>query len=116
MKKKVKDEMPKNIILPFSEGFIPHWQLWRDYKLEEFGFKYKGVISEQAALINLSTLSGGDEYKAIEIINQSIQNRWRGLFMLPKNRVNERPSTKAGTADFRRSVQAELESRLAKGG
>ena len=109
-----KKTLPQGIVNPFSPEFLETWDLWKEYRRQEHGFKYKGLISEQARLMELCTLAGGDEYRAIEIIKQSISNTWKGFFPL-KNKVNghEQPSTKTGTTDFRRSVQAELESRIA---
>ncbi len=78
----MKNELPAGIVNPFSEEFIFTWNIWKQYKKEQFRFTYKGCISEQAALLQLVTLSGNQEKKAIDIINQSISNGWRGLFML----------------------------------
>lgn len=77
--------LPTNIINPFSESFLDTWDLWKKYKKEQFKFTYKGCISEQAALMQLVTLSEGKENIAIQVINQSIANGWRGLFMLKNN-------------------------------
>lgn len=78
-------ELPKNVINPFSDQFLETWDIWKAYKMEEFKFKYKGVHSEQAALMQLQTLSGGDEDKAVKIIFQSMACGWKGLFMLNEN-------------------------------
>lgn len=72
----------KTLINPFSENFLPHWSLWKDFKKEQFKFQYRSVVSEQAALNELVNLSGGREPTAIAIINQSIAKTWRGLFEL----------------------------------
>lgn len=107
-----KKKLPQGIINPFSEAFLETWDLWKQYRWEEHKFKYKGVLSEQARLMELCTISGGDEYKAIEIIKQSISNTWKGFFPL-KNKSNVQPATTEQRKDFRTSVQSELESRLA---
>lgn len=83
MPRKMK-ELPTNIVNPFSEEFLTTWQLWKDYRWEEHKFKYKGVISEQARLMQLVTLSGGDEDIAKKIVMQSIENTWTGFYMLKK--------------------------------
>lgn len=88
-----KKELPKNIINPFSEQFLEKWQLWKDYRWEEHKFKYKGVISEQARLMQLVTLSGGVEEVAIKIIMRSIENTWTGFYMLPENNNTNGKST-----------------------
>jgi hypothetical protein len=76
----------EGLIFPFdSNEFIERWQMWKDYKSKEKGFKYKGVISEQAALKKLSSLSDGNELVAMEIIMASIENGWAGFFKIQKN-------------------------------
>lgn len=67
---------------PFSEKFSPMWELWKEYKQEAFGFKYKSYISEQMALKKLVQLSLGNEDTAIAIIEQSIADQWEGLYAL----------------------------------
>ena len=44
----------------------------------------------ELAIKKLEQLSGGDNDKAIEIINQSIMNSWKGLFELKQ----DKPKTK----------------------
>ena len=76
-----KDEIV--IILPFqTENFNQLWTLWKDYKKKEHKFNYKTPQSEQAALKQLSELSGNDERKATEIVHQSMANGWKGFFDL----------------------------------
>lgn len=94
-----KKELPKNIINPFSEQFLEKWQLWKDYRWEEHKFKYKGVISEQARLMQLVTLSGGVEEVAVKIIMQSIENTWSGFWPLPENNNQNGKSTKENRKD-----------------
>lgn len=77
------------IILPFlTETFKTQWQLWKAYKAKEHNFKYKSEISEQASLNELSNLSGGNESKAIAIMNQSMTQGWKGFFELKKSNSN----------------------------
>ena len=69
-----------DIVMPFDgEKFISAWDLWKKYKQEQFRDKYK-PIGEQAALTKLSRISNGDMFVAIAIIQQSIENTWKGLF------------------------------------
>lgn len=73
----------KELVMPFySENFDTAWAHWKQFKDEQFKFKYKGVLSEQAALNELATLSDGHEGVAIKIIHQSISKGWKGLFKL----------------------------------
>jgi hypothetical protein len=66
----------------FSEAFLPIWQRWKDYKLREFKFKYKGFESESAAFDHLLEISKGDENSAVAIIKQSMAGGWKGFFEL----------------------------------
>jgi len=100
--------LPDGIINPFTENFLETWQVWKDYKKEEFGFKYKGCISEQTALMKLSELSGGKEDIAVEIIKQSISSGWKGLFEL-QNKKNGQSGNQKGFT--RESVNEEFASR-----
>lgn len=85
--KGVKGE--KQIILPFdSENFRTFWENWKTYKNAEHNFKYKTEQSEQAALLSIAKLSGGDEKTATEIIMQSMENGWKGFFEIKKNNTN----------------------------
>lgn len=89
--KKVKES--KEVIFPFSSNlFLDKWNLWVDYKKEQFNFTYKSAISKQAALNELVKLSNGQEQIAIQIILQSINNGWKGFFQL-KNEQNANNKT-----------------------
>jgi hypothetical protein len=75
------------VAFPFeSETFSTSWNLWKNYKEKEHKFKYKTPTSEQAALLKLSKLSGGQEKKAIEIINESLANGWQGFFEIKETK------------------------------
>lgn len=81
----MKRGLPNNVINPFSENFLEWWDKWKQFKKDVFNFNYKGVMSEQAKLIYLSEISGGDEETAKQIILRSIGEQWKGLFPLPDN-------------------------------
>ena len=69
-----------DLVYPFdTKEFLEAWGLWKIYKKTEKGFKFKSLISEQAALKKLSQIADTDQ-DAINIINQSIENGWSGLF------------------------------------
>ncbi len=73
-------ENKKDLVYPFdTKEFLEAWGLWKIYKKTEKGFKFKSLISEQAALKKLSQIADTDQ-DAINIINQSIENGWSGLF------------------------------------
>ena len=86
--KEKKVNKGKEIAFPFdSDVFKKYWQLWLDFKKEQFNFTYKSNISIQAALNELVRLSNGKEQTAIKIIEQSIAKGWQGFFQL-KNETN----------------------------
>ena len=80
-----KANIKKEVEIPFSEFFIPYWQKWKEYKSKEHKFKYKSEHSEKSALNDLLKLSNSNEQTAIQIIEQSIANGWKGFFQLKSN-------------------------------
>ena len=82
----VNESKVKNVILPFdSAKFLDFWNTWKEYKIDQFKFKYASTTSEQITLKKLCTLSNGDESTACEIIEQSIANGWKGFFEIKDN-------------------------------
>lgn len=78
----------QQVVLPWDDQtFTDAWNLWKQFKKEQFSFNYK-PIGEQSALQHLAEISGGQMSTAIAILKQSRDNGWRGLFELRK------PSTK----------------------
>lgn len=74
-----KPEKPE-LIYPFTDvGFMQAWEVWREYKKEQFSFTYKPK-GEQAALKDIGELANGDMAKAISIIQQSMAKGWKGFF------------------------------------
>lgn len=103
-----KDPKPKidPVILPFeSDRFQNHWQIWKDYKLDHFKFKYKSPVSEQAALKKLNEDSDGDEDVAIKMIEASMAQGWQGLF--PLKNLKTESGTKANGTNKQHSATAE---------
>lgn len=81
--KEIKGKETNIVKLPFnSEMFSKKWNEWKDYKKSCHKFSYKGDNSEKLSLNQLSKLSNNLEPIAIEIINQSIANGWKGFFEL----------------------------------
>ena len=103
-----KKALPQNIINPITNTNQEHWDLWKQYKMEEFRFKYKGCLSEQAALMNLNDLSKNDENIAVEIIKQSMANGWKGFFGLKNNKNGAKQINASFTRD---EVSAEFNNR-----
>ena len=84
---------PEPIKLPFtSKEFATVWAEWIDYKQKQHNFRYKTSAYEEKAANALKTLSGNDEKEAIELINASIVNGWKGFFPRKKD---EKPKTKS---------------------
>ncbi len=86
------EQLRQNLELPWSgEKFDAAWTGWKQYKKSEHGFKYKSELSETAALKELSEFSEGNEEKAIQIIQTSIANGWKGFFKI-KNGIKQNGS------------------------
>lgn len=79
-------EKELKVEFPFTgKDFIKVWQQWKEYKKKEFKFNYASTQSEQSALMKLAKMSNQNESTAIEIIMESMQNGWKGLFELKTN-------------------------------
>ncbi len=79
----------EQITFPWNtESFKEQWELWKQYKKEEHGFKYRSLISEQAALKKLGKLTSY-EHEAINILHQTMENGWKGFFKLNQNGVSK---------------------------
>ena len=82
---------------PFeSEKFGAIWDHWLKYKKERKDKKYT-TTGEQATINSLSDKAGGSMDKAAEIVNQSIQQNWAGLFELKNNQNKEQVTDLAKT-------------------
>lgn len=78
------------LVNPFSEKFLDTWELYKAYRKEVHDFKFKGVISEQMILKKLVELSGGDEERAIRIVEQTISSgKWMGFYPLRQTKYKE---------------------------
>jgi len=82
--KRREEENKKGLVFPFTDDdFKKQWQLWKDYKKEQFNFKYKS-LGEQAALKKLGDMAGSKE-QALKIIDQSMGNGWKGFIEIKTN-------------------------------
>jgi len=98
----VKDETKKEdkLVFPFdSKKFLEVWELWIKYR-NQSKKPIKGIIAEQAQLQKISKLANLNEEIAIEIIMQSIENNWTGIFEL-KNNNNGNNKTDSRTTSNR---------------
>ena len=67
------------------------WKLWKEFRSKEFRTSYK-TLGENAAIKKLLRLSNGNKYVQAEIIQQSMENSWKGLFAVKsekKRKVQE---------------------------
>lgn len=87
-KEKESKENEIDIVYPFGYDFKVKWGEWLDYKKKEHKFTFKSKKTEQIALNQLEELCNFNEQNAIQIINQSIGNGWKGFFKL-QNQNNE---------------------------
>src|SRR5690606_13503883 len=92
-----------------SAAFAEHWDWWRKYKQEQFGFRYKSPVTEQAALNELTQLAQGDEALALAIVRQSIANGWKGFFAL-KGEAKGPPGTEKKSV-FQANLEANIETK-----
>jgi len=70
-----------DIKYPFdSLEFINQWDRWLKYKKDEHRFTYKTLDSQMSGLKKLHKDSGGIESVALEMIEHSIANGYKGLF------------------------------------
>ena len=116
-KVKESSDIEYEIQYPFTtERFLNHWKIWKDYKKKEHKFNYKSEISEQAALNELSKISLGIEQTAIEIINQSMSNGYKGLFALKTNENgttrNNRQQSGGVTDAYREKLARDLQTAI----
>ncbi|WP_299129431.1 hypothetical protein [uncultured Winogradskyella sp.] len=69
--------------MPFaSKEFKDQWDLWKVFRKNKDKFIFLNIDSENRKLKELQNLSNNNEKTAIAIIQQSIDNGWKGLFEL----------------------------------
>ena len=57
------------------------WNLWKEFRKEQFRTTYK-KLGEAAAISKLLRISNNNKENQAQIIQQSIENGWKGLFEL----------------------------------
>ena len=70
---------------------LESWKLWKEFRRKEFRTSYK-TLGENAAIKKLLRLSDGNKDVQAEIIQQSMENSWKGLFAVKsekKRKVQE---------------------------
>ncbi len=110
---KIEDRSMKNedrkkkieVVLPYeSENFKNAWHNWKVYKSKEFGFKYKTVKSEQAALGKLSNETDNEQH-SIQSINNSMANGWKGIFAHKEQKNGSKKNSKNGSQYSKEFIQ-----------
>lgn len=92
---KLKIEIQK-----LGQDFAEAWDRWKSYRKKKDGFTYHDQKSERSAISKLGNLAGGKPEKAIEIIENSIDNGWKGFFLTEeqKNGTNGKQNSKGWAA------------------
>ena len=67
------------------------WKKWREYRKEQFRPSYK-PIGEKAAIGKLMRLSQGCQELQRKILQQSIENGWKGIFDLKQEKQSKTKS------------------------
>ena len=96
-KNKIKSKIKIEVVSPFLEKeFLETWEIWKEERISNGSKKYT-PRGEQGALHTIQKFSNNDYKTAIEIINQSIVNGWRGLFKLKESKQGNSKLTREGT-------------------
>ena len=74
-----RNEVKDVLVFPSFE-FQNIWEQWIQYKKDEHKDTYKSSKTEQIAINNLIKLCSGNLQVAEEIVNNSIANKYKGLF------------------------------------
>jgi hypothetical protein len=90
----INENKNRNVLVYPSLEFQNLWEEWIDYKKEEHRDKYKSTKTEQKAIDNLVKLSEGNYKIAEEIVNNSIANKYKGLFKPIHNTQKQAPKNK----------------------
>lgn len=76
-----------------NEEMNAAWSKWIAYKKSEFKDVYKSKETEKTAGRKLWSLAGGVQSVAIQIINESIAQHYKGLFELKNNGKTQQTTT-----------------------
>ena len=91
----INENRNRNVLVYPSFEFQNLWEEWIEYKKVEHKDRYKSPKTEQTAINNLIKLCNGDIRIAEEIVNNSIANKYKGLFKVnnqtqaPKNKLDQ---------------------------
>jgi uncharacterized protein YdaU (DUF1376 family) len=88
----INENRNRNVLVYPSLEFQILWEEWIEYKKVEHKDRYKSPKTEQTAINNLIKLCNGDINVAEEIVNNSIANKYKGLFKV--NNQTQAPKDK----------------------
>lgn len=83
-----------------SPRFRNAWGEWKDYKRDEHRFRFKSIKTEQTAIDKLIKDTHGNQTIAIDAIQHSIANGWKGIFITHSTTQRDRPSDPGATLDW----------------
>jgi len=80
-----KSKIEKDYPLDLNEDA---WASWKEFRKEQFRTTYKS-LGESAAIAKILRISNNDKDIQAKIIQQSIENGWKGLFPLKTEKQNK---------------------------
>lgn len=92
----------------FEEAFTA----WLDYKKQQFKFEYKTERSLKAAYTELVRLSNNNPETAMQIVEQSMSNGWKGLFELKNHGTSANPPDTPASRKARRDRGLSLADKI----
>jgi len=92
--------------------FEDAFSTWIEYKEKELGERYKTERTLKAAYRKLIELSGGDPRAAMKIVEQSMANRWKGIFELKTYGKGQNASAPGRYASERESNRQRVDNGL----
>jgi hypothetical protein len=90
----INENKNRNVLIYPNSEFKNLWEQWIEYKKDEHKDRYKSTKTEQIAINNLVKLCNGDLKIAVEIVNNSIANKYKGLFKPIHNTQKQAPKNK----------------------
>lgn len=112
-RKKVAQKKEKEI-LEISNEFLPVWNKWKEYRKDKKMKNYAGPKWEQIALNKLIEISNNNPTIANEIVNQSIENNYQGLFPLKNNSYGNTTIQTNGNGNNQKPIKRSGRSILAE--
>ena len=97
--KQLKKHYSEDLVFPYdSDDFKKWWDIWKEYRQEQHGFKYRSQKSEQLRLKQIAKESNYDEQETIKRIENAIANGWKGIYPIRKEKTR-------GALDARKAIE-----------